>query len=92
MSRGIILTDTPIGAQELLAVNEPGLYNLILGSRKPQAKALPISLKRPYCKVQRKNCGGTPSISTASGNGTRSSSIALASFSCFPVIQILNEI
>jgi len=27
------------GAQELLMVNEPGLYALVLGSRKPEAKA-----------------------------------------------------
>lgn len=37
--QGIISTDTPGGAQKLLAVNEPGLYSLILGSRKPEAKA-----------------------------------------------------
>ena len=30
---------TPGGAQELLVVNEPGLYALVLGSRKPEAKA-----------------------------------------------------
>ena len=27
------------GAQDLLIVNEPGLYALVLGSRKPEAKA-----------------------------------------------------
>ena len=27
------------GAQDLLIVNEPGLYSLVLGSRKPEAKA-----------------------------------------------------
>lgn len=30
---------TPGGTQELLTVNEPGLYTLVLGSRKPEAKA-----------------------------------------------------
>ena len=30
---------TPGGIQEMLVVNEPGLYSLILGSRKPEAKA-----------------------------------------------------
>lgn len=34
-----VLVDTPGGAQEMNAVNEPGLYSLILRSRKPQAKA-----------------------------------------------------
>jgi prophage antirepressor-like protein len=35
----LVLTDTPGGAQDILMVNEPGLYTLILGSRKPEAKA-----------------------------------------------------
>jgi prophage antirepressor-like protein len=37
--KGVVLTDTPGGMQEVQAVNEPGLYTLILGSRKPEAKA-----------------------------------------------------
>ncbi|MFP5203212.1 MULTISPECIES: BRO family protein [Bacillus] len=36
--KGVVLTDTLGGAQELAAVNEPGLYALILSSRKPEAK------------------------------------------------------
>jgi len=36
--RGVISTDTPYGKQLMNAVNEPGLYSLILGSRKPEAK------------------------------------------------------
>jgi len=36
--RGVVLTDTPGGRQELTIVSEPGLYSLILGSRKPEAK------------------------------------------------------
>jgi prophage antirepressor-like protein len=35
----IILNHTPGGWQEMCAVNEPGLYTLILGSRKPEARA-----------------------------------------------------
>ena len=34
-----VLVDTPYGKQEMIAVNEPGLYSLILRSRKPEAKA-----------------------------------------------------
>lgn len=30
---------TPGGKQEMIIVNEPGLYSLVLGSRKPEAKA-----------------------------------------------------
>jgi prophage antirepressor-like protein len=37
--KGVVLTDTPGGVQEVQAVNEPGLYTLILGSRKKEAKA-----------------------------------------------------
>ncbi|MEH7651994.1 BRO family protein [Bacillus safensis] len=36
--KGVVLTDTLGGSQELAAVNEPGLYTLILSSRKPEAK------------------------------------------------------
>lgn len=36
--KGVISTDTPGGKQEVSIVNEPGLYTLVLGSRKPEAK------------------------------------------------------
>lgn len=37
--KDVVSTDTLGGRQNLLIVNEPGLYSLILGSRKPEAKA-----------------------------------------------------
>lgn len=37
--KGVISTDTLGGVQEIAVVNEAGLYNLILGSKKPEAKA-----------------------------------------------------
>lgn len=37
--KGVVSTDTPSGKQEMNVVNEPGLYSLVLGSRKPEAKA-----------------------------------------------------
>lgn len=37
--KGVSSIDTPGGKQELTIVNEPGLYALVLGSRKPEAKA-----------------------------------------------------
>lgn len=37
--KDVALTDTPGGKQNLLVVNEPGLYSLILGSRKEEARA-----------------------------------------------------
>lgn len=36
--KGVISTDTHGGEQKVQCVNEPGLYSLVLGSRKPQAK------------------------------------------------------
>ncbi|GAB2519814.1 BRO family protein [Paramicrobacterium agarici] len=36
--KGLRNVETPGGAQSLMAVNEPGLYSLILRSRKPEAK------------------------------------------------------
>jgi prophage antirepressor-like protein len=37
-SKGISSADTPSGIQEMLTVTEPGLYRLILKSRKPEAE------------------------------------------------------
>ena len=37
--KGIISNDTPSGDQRMLCVTESGLYSLILGSRKPEARA-----------------------------------------------------
>lgn len=37
--KGLRSIQTPSGAQQMVAVNEPGLYSLVLGSRKPSAKA-----------------------------------------------------
>lgn len=36
--KGVALADTLGGKQEVAIVNEPGLYSLVLGSRKPEAK------------------------------------------------------
>lgn len=36
--KGVALTDTLGGAQEVAVVNEPGLYSLVLGSRKSEAR------------------------------------------------------
>ena len=36
--RGIISTDTPSGEQEMLFINEAGLYKLIMKSKKPAAQ------------------------------------------------------
>lgn len=37
--KGVYSTQTPGGAQKMIIVNEPGLYSLVLGSRKPETNA-----------------------------------------------------
>lgn len=37
--KGLRLMQTPGGAQQMTVVNEPGLYALVLGSRRPEARA-----------------------------------------------------
>ncbi len=37
--KGVCLMDTLGGKQEMTIINEPGLYSLVLGSRKPEARA-----------------------------------------------------
>lgn len=36
--KGVVLTDTLGGQQSMTAINEPGLYVLVLGSRKPESR------------------------------------------------------
>jgi anti-repressor protein len=36
--KGVVLTDTPGGKQDVLCINESGLYSLVLSSRKQEAK------------------------------------------------------
>ena len=37
--RGVLIVETPSGDQEMAVINEAGLYQLIMTSRKPEAKA-----------------------------------------------------
>jgi prophage antirepressor-like protein len=52
--KGVVLTDTPGGRQEVAAVNEPGLYALVLGSRKPEAKSFKRWITHEVIPVIRK--------------------------------------
>lgn len=36
--KGVVLTDTPGGAQQMVTINEPGMYRLIMRSRKVEAQ------------------------------------------------------
>ena len=52
--KGICLSDTLGGKQDLLTVNEPGLYELVFGSRKPEAKRFKRWLKHEVLPAIRK--------------------------------------
>lgn len=53
--KGICLTDTPGGKQELSVVTESGLYHLIFKSRKPAAKTFRRWITRDVLPALRKN-------------------------------------
>ena len=55
--KGIILTDTLGGKQELSTVNESGLYSLVLSSRKPEAKKFKKWVTSEVLPSIRKNGG-----------------------------------
>ena len=55
--KGVALTDTPGGKQEVTTVNEPGLYSLVLGSRKPEAKVFKRWITHEVIPSIRKNGG-----------------------------------
>ena len=53
--KGVVLTDTLGGKQEVTIVNEPGLYTLVLSSRKPEAKAFKRWITHEVIPVIRKH-------------------------------------
>lgn len=55
--KGVALTDTPGGAQDVVTVNEPGLYTLVLSSRKPEAKTFKRWVTHEVIPAIRKNGG-----------------------------------
>lgn len=55
--KGVSLIDTLGGLQNMVTVNEPGLYTLVLGSRKPEAKAFKRWITHDVIPSIRKNGG-----------------------------------
>lgn len=55
--KGVSSTDTLGGKQEMQIVNEPGLYSLVLGSRKPEAKAFKRWITHEVIPAIRKHGG-----------------------------------
>ena len=55
--KGLHSVKTPGGEQQMLAVNESGLYSLVLTSRKPQAKAFKKWITSEVIPAIRKNGG-----------------------------------
>ena len=63
--KGIISNDTPGGNQDMLSVNEPGLYTLVLGSRKPEARAFKRWITHEVIPAIRKTGSYSLSLSPA---------------------------
>lgn len=55
--KGVSLIDTLGGVQNMVTANEPGLYTLVLGSRKPEAKAFKRWITHDVIPSIRKNGG-----------------------------------
>lgn len=55
--KGVALTDTPVGAQDVVTVNGPGLYTLVLSSRKPEAKTFKRWITHEVIPAIRKSGG-----------------------------------
>ena len=62
--KGVSLIDTPSGSQEMTIINEFGLYSLILGSRKPEARRFKKWITNEVLPSIRKNGGYTGNMST----------------------------
>jgi prophage antirepressor-like protein len=58
--KGLRSIQTPSGAQQMVVVNEPGLYALVFGSRKPEAKAFKRWIRHEVLPAIRKT--GTYSL------------------------------
>ena len=63
--KGVEFIDTPGGRQKLSIVNESGIYALVLGSRKPEAKAFKRWITHEVIPEIRKTGAYTPTLSPA---------------------------
>jgi len=61
--KGLRSIQTPSGAQQMVAVNESGLYSLVLGGRKPEARAFKKWVTAEVLPAIRRN--GTYSVAAA---------------------------
>ena len=57
--KGVATIDTPGGPQKMAVINEPGLYSLVLRSRKPEAKAFKRWITHEVLPSLRKTGGYT---------------------------------
>lgn len=76
--RGVRTTDTPSGSQEMVMINEPGLYRLIFQSRKPEAEdfkrwvfrvLLPTLRRQGYYKMPGRELPGSRPAGGKGGHG-----------------------
>ena len=63
--KGVSSIHTPGGAQDMTSVNESGLYNLVLGSRKPEAKRFKRWITHEVLPSIRKTGSYTSAMSVA---------------------------
>ena len=64
--KGVVKTDTPGGEQTLNIVSEPGLYKLIMRSRKPEARAFQRWVTHEVLPQIRQTGGYSPETTAAS--------------------------
>jgi len=67
--KGIDSNDTPGGRQYMIIVNEPGLYSLVLGSRKPEAKTFKRWITHEVIPQIRKTGAYVPNLRGANLRG-----------------------
>lgn len=69
--KGVIISDTPGGPQQMSTVSESGMYSLVFRSRKPQARAFSKWVRSEVLPALRKTGHyAMPSASASSASGT----------------------
>lgn len=76
--KGVALTDTPGGEQRVQTVNEPGLYTLVLSSRKPEAHAFKRWITHDVIPAIRRTGGYMVSVANETPEQTMARALLIA--------------
>lgn len=76
--KGVALTDTPGGKQRVQTVNEPGLYTLVLSSRKPEAHAFKRWVTHEVIPAIRRTGGYMASVADETPEQTMARAVLIA--------------